>query len=194
MKTKNPFILWLFGVPGAGKTTYANMVNGYFDHNLEIIDSDDIRSRLTPLPNWSDSERKIVYNTIWEIALRFQRRGISSVIAASAGGVDLNEYRNIAPQNVFFVHLMCSLEDAAKRHPNFLFDKALKEKIAIPIVRRDAKGEIFPADIEFSKKTGISGYEIEIPTRLDLEVDTSNINLQDKNINKILDMICDRVS
>jgi len=191
MQNHKPFILWLFGVPGSGKSTIANQLAHCLAGPLQIIDSDDIRSRITPNPQWTDEERHLVYRAMWEIATTLYRHQISSIIAASAGGVSLDEYQRSAPPSTVFVYLKCELETAAARHPRRLYALASSQsQVRLPIiVGLKSQSTMTAREMDFTQRHGIVGYKITIPAKVDLELDTtSETSLQD-NIDRIMLLI-----
>src|SRR4051812_15759948 len=112
---EQPFILWLFGIPGSGKSRIAQLLGSRIQARLEIVDSDELRGILTPEPNWTEAERKLFYRAIWEISVRLRRFGVSSIIAASGGGVALDEFQLDDVGRSFFVHVRCSAQEAFDR-------------------------------------------------------------------------------
>lgn len=191
MQNHKAFILWLFGVPGSGKSTVANQLAHCLSGPLQIIDSDDIRSRITPEPHWTDEERHLVYRAMWEIATTLYRHQISSIIAASAGGVSLDEYQRNAPPSTIFVHLKCDLEAAAARHPRRLYALASSQsKVRLPIiVGSKSQSTMTAAERDFAQRHGIVGYQITVPAKVDLELDTTSESSWQENIDRIMLLI-----
>lgn len=182
--------MWLVGIPGAGKSTIAKSIANKLTEHIEIIDSDNIRTQITPHPSWSSKERTIVYNAMVEICNRLYKYNISSIIAASSGGIDIEELRQKLPKRTFVVHVVCDLPEAAKRHPKNLYSKAASDRsIKMPILRSNPSGHIIDKDSAFQKKYGISGYKIVIPKSIDLEIITNSPSTLISNSRLIIELL-----
>lgn len=185
----DPFIIWLFGIPGSGKSTMAMEISKNICIPNEILDSDELREKITPRPTWSNEERTLLYNSIVEIASRLFKYKISIIISASAGGVSLEELRNCLPKRTFYVYLDCELKNAFKRHPKNLYVKAKKSDIRLPLISGFKNIEEENRDIEFAKANKIKTYKIEMPENVDLVIDTNYVEYIDINLKKILNLI-----
>ncbi|HXH92417.1 MAG TPA: adenylyl-sulfate kinase [Thermoanaerobaculia bacterium] len=165
-----PFIIWFIGVPAAGKTTIAAAVRDAVDARVEVLDSDEVRMRLTPTPDWSDVERQLFYRALNEIAQRLVKHGISVLIAASGGGVDLDAFRERSVSRTFFVHVDLDLSQAMKRRGGRLYRDASKGEIRLPLIRFRDEGPD-GEDVAFCEEHGISAYELVLPRKVDLTLD-----------------------
>lgn len=176
MLSTEPFIIWLFGIPGSGKTSIARVLTDRLKGTIELLDSDELRERLTPNPDWSPHERDVFYRALWEIALRLYRHQVSTLIAASGGGVSLSAFQVQAPSNSFFIHVNCKLEEAFQRRKTGWYERATTEgaDIRLPTIRVTSQGIANADDVEVSNKLGITAYEIALPERIDLEVDAGS--------------------
>jgi shikimate kinase len=184
-----PFILWLIGIPGAGKSTMAQELSKKISLSIEILDSDEMRQRITPTPTWSDEERLMFYNTIVEISLRLFKHNISSIIAASAGGVLIDDFRKYFPKRTFYVHLNCDIVNAFQRHPKHLYEKAQRNGARLPIQRIYSNGGNVKSDADFARINNIKTYELIIPRTLDLEINTDEKSVMESNLGKIIQLI-----
>ena len=185
----SPFIFWLFGIPGSGKSTVAKKIAQKLTCPIEILDSDDIRERVTPKSTWSDEERVMLYNSMVEISLRLFNHNISSIIAASAGGVDMDYYRKVFPPRTYYIYLDCELANASKRHPAGLYSAAKGTKMRLPIIRSTKNGKVNKNDIEYTKTNNLNSYNLVIPEHVDLIINTNNLTDIESNIMNIITLI-----
>jgi sulfate adenylyltransferase len=123
-----------------------------------LVDSDEVRSAITPEPSYSREERLTVYRAIAYIAARLAAEGIVPVVAATAHDEHLrNAIRAIAPAT-FLVHASCPLEECERRDPRGLYAEAR--------ARAALHGE--------TTLPGV-GVVYEVPRDADLVIDTSSI-------------------
>lgn len=84
MKRQKPFVVWLTGLSGAGKTTIANMLeNELYEKGLHtyILDGDSIRSGLSLDLGFQDSDRIENMRRIGELAKLFLDAGIITIVS-----------------------------------------------------------------------------------------------------------------
>jgi adenylylsulfate kinase len=58
-----PWVLWITGLPGSGKSTVASAVKEKTPDSV-MIRMDELRRIVTPQPTYSDSEREYVYRSL----------------------------------------------------------------------------------------------------------------------------------
>lgn len=164
------FTLWFFGIPGSGKTTIANIIFSKLTNPVELLDSDELRERITPNPVWSKEERSCFYNALWEINCRLRKNNISVLISASGGGVDLSIYQKQL-KNTFFVYVDSDIEVASPRQSDNLYNSASSQLgISLPILRKYSDGSTNEKDNYFVENNNLSAYELQIPDQIDLKI------------------------
>ncbi|MEN9934028.1 MAG: hypothetical protein RLZZ387_607 [Chloroflexota bacterium] len=80
------WVIWLTGVPAAGKTTLAQALRQLLRErgvDAVVLDSDVLRRLLTPHPTYSDAERDALYAQLVELAVWHARAGENVIIAAT---------------------------------------------------------------------------------------------------------------
>jgi adenylylsulfate kinase len=130
------FTIWLTGLPSSGKTTLANAFSLLLSEqgvSVQILDSDDLRRRLTPHPIYSDEERDWFYNMVIFLAELLTENGVNVLISATA---PRRAYRNQARSRIkrfAEVYVDCPEEECRKRDSKGLWEKADKGEItALP--------------------------------------------------------------
>jgi adenylylsulfate kinase len=86
--TKEPgFAIWLTGLPSSGKTTVAQTLGQRLAAEgitAQLLDSDELRQKLTPQPTYSAAERDWFYEMIVFLAELLTSNGVNVIIAATA--------------------------------------------------------------------------------------------------------------
>ena len=117
-------VIWLTGIPASGKSTIASEVV----RRLWLLgvchvwlDSDRLRSVMTPTPSYTDDERAILYATLAHLGERGTEGGATVLISATG---NLRRYRDAARAKVSSfceVHVKCDPEAARQRDPKGLY-------------------------------------------------------------------------
>jgi hypothetical protein len=74
-------IILICGYPGVGKTTLANELGPLI--NAVILSTDKIRKELVYKPNYSEEEKKLIYNILLLIAKYLHNAGINCILDAT---------------------------------------------------------------------------------------------------------------
>jgi adenylylsulfate kinase len=86
-EVKAGFALWLTGLPASGKSSLAQALRRLLLERVavvQILDSDELRHKLTPQPTYSPAERDWFYEMIVFLAELLTRDGVHVLIAATA--------------------------------------------------------------------------------------------------------------
>jgi adenylylsulfate kinase len=77
-----PWVLWITGLPGCGKSTVALKVKEMLP-DVTILRMDDLRKIVTPAPTYSDEEREHVYRALVYTAKTLYEAGQNVIIDAT---------------------------------------------------------------------------------------------------------------
>jgi len=80
------FVIWITGLPASGKSSLARAIHDLLAlENIVtiILDADDLRALLTPEPEYTDAERRWLYQVLTDLAVRFAGQGANVIIAAT---------------------------------------------------------------------------------------------------------------
>lgn len=121
------FAIWLTGLPASGKTTIARQLVARLasdERRVQLLDSDEMRTVLTPQPTYQTHERDWFYATLVYIADLLVRNGLSVVIAATG-----NKRRYRADARQTFTHFAeiyvdCPLAICQARDKKGTYDQA----------------------------------------------------------------------
>jgi adenylylsulfate kinase len=126
------FAIWLTGLPSSGKTTLAYALSHLLIERgvaVQVLDSDDLRRKLTSNPTYSSEERDWFYDVVTFLAGLLTDNGVNVLIAATASR---RAYRQAARDHIprfAEVYVDCSPEVCRARDPKGLWERADKGEI-----------------------------------------------------------------
>jgi len=171
---KQGFVIWLTGLPGAGKTTIARQLEPRLrkmDWSVEVLDGDEIRQNLSKGLGFSREDRETHLKRVVYVAKLLSRNGVAVVGALISPYRNIREYARNETTNFMEVYVKCSVETCAKRDPKGLYKKASSGEI---------KNLTGPQDL------------YEEPLTPDLILDTEKLNVEqcvDQILNKLQNLV-----
>jgi len=142
------FAVWLTGLPSSGKSAAAHELKRLLAEQAvaaQILDSDELRKRLTPRPDYSEEERKWFYATIVFLAELLTENGVNVLIAATGSRRAYREEARIRLRRFAEVHIDCPIEVCRKRDPKGLWKKAETGEIdSLPGAGMPYEAPLFP--------------------------------------------------
>lgn len=127
MKNLEGTVIWLTGLPATGKTTLGELLHQELrTRSLPTLwlDSDDLRSVMTPTPTYSEAERDVFYGTLGHVATLAADSGI--VVIVSATGCKRRYRDRVRAEVLRFeeILLICDPETLRRRDPKGLYRRA----------------------------------------------------------------------
>jgi adenylylsulfate kinase len=123
-----PFLIWITGLPASGKSTISKLVVQALREKLHVpvvhLESDKLRSILTPSPNYSVEEREYFYRVLADLGALLNANDINVLIDATA---NLRMYRNRARStaaNFLEVYIKCPVSVCIERDPKGIYRRA----------------------------------------------------------------------
>jgi adenylylsulfate kinase len=126
------FAIWLTGLPSSGKTTLANALSLLLSErgiSVQILDSDDLRKRLTPHPTYSQEERDWFYDMVIFLAELLTENGINVLISATASRRAYRDEARARIKRFAEVYVDCPEEICRTRDSKGLWKQADKGEI-----------------------------------------------------------------
>ena len=126
------FAVWFTGLPASGKSTLARGLQQRLASRgiaTQLLDSDELRARLTPNATYSEAERDSFYDLIVFLASLLTRNGVNVLIAATG---QKRAYRNAARAAIGHfceVFVACPPQACRSRDPKALWQKAERGEI-----------------------------------------------------------------
>jgi len=136
MKGKQGFAVWITGIPASGKSSITRELVGKLNERgvlPAVLESDTLRTILTPEPTYSPEERDRFYLQMAQLGEMLCQEGIPVIFDATA---NLREYRNHARSRISsFLEVLveCPLELCRKRDPKGIYAAADQGKtLSVP--------------------------------------------------------------
>ena len=136
MNVKQGFAVWITGIPASGKSSIARelvkklAVRGV---SAVVLESDEMRTILTPVPTYDEKERDAFYRSLAQIGGVITRNGVPVIFDATAHKRAYREFaRSLIPHFVE-AYVKCPLEICMKRDPKGIYARAAAGKTsAVP--------------------------------------------------------------
>lgn len=127
-------VVWLTGLPGAGKSTIAKILaDNMRNHDLrvEILDGDEVRKNLSPELGFSKQDRETHARRVVYISKLLSRNGIITIVALISPFREFRQYaRDMIGKDFIEVWVKASSETCRKRDPKGLYKKVEEGKIS----------------------------------------------------------------
>jgi bifunctional enzyme CysN/CysC len=133
-KLQKPLCLWLTGLPGAGKSTIANLLEKQLfacGRHTYILDGDNIRQGLSRDLGFSEADRVENIRRAMEVARLFVDAGLVVIVAFISpyrAERDLARSR-FEPDEFVEIHVDAPLEECERRDPKGLYAKARRGEL-----------------------------------------------------------------
>ncbi|HVK64267.1 MAG TPA: adenylyl-sulfate kinase [Polyangium sp.] len=129
----NGAVVWITGLPSAGKSTLADRVFRRFveEHRPSILlDGDAVRAAMRPPPGYGEEARAHFYETLANLAAMLARQGHVVLVPATAHlRVFREKARAVAPR-FFEVYVRATPERCAERDAKGLYAAAREGKVS----------------------------------------------------------------
>jgi bifunctional enzyme CysN/CysC len=133
-KRQKPFCLWLTGLPGAGKSTIANLLEKQLfasGRHTYILDGDNIRQGLSRDLGFSEADRVENIRRATEVARLFVDAGLVVIVSFIS---PYRAERDVArsqfePDEFVEIYVDASLEECERRDPKGLYAKARRGEL-----------------------------------------------------------------
>jgi adenylylsulfate kinase len=131
MNTKQGFAIWITGIPASGKSSLTReLVKKLSKRGVSVVvlESDEMRTILTPVPTYDEEERDAFYRALAQLGGLITRSGVPVIFDATANKRVYRDYaRSLIPRFVE-VYVICPLEICMKRDPKGIYDRAVAGK------------------------------------------------------------------
>jgi len=126
------FVVWFTGLPSAGKTTLARMVERELLERglkVEVLDGDDVRKNLSKGLGYSKEDRDTNIRRVGYVCKLLSRNGVAAIASCISPYKEVREEVREEIGNFVEVYVKCPLEVLIGRDVKGLYKKALRGEI-----------------------------------------------------------------
>ncbi len=121
-------VVWLTGLPGAGKTTIARALEAEWRTAgvpVEVLDGDEIRTALSPELGFSPADRELHNRRVIYLAKLLSRNGVIAVVSLISPYRAVRDAARAELGRFIEVWVKCSVEECIRRDPKGHYRRAL---------------------------------------------------------------------
>ena len=154
------FAIWITGLPASGKSTIASALKPQLEGlglTVEVLESDEVRRVITPIPTYSETERDLFYRALAFTGQRLVAHGVTVVFDATASRrINRDFARSVIPRFIE-VAVECPLTTCMERDKKGTYRKGqLGESLTVPGLQSPYEAPINP-DLRIDTTTTPSG-------------------------------------
>ncbi len=127
MNALKGFAIWITGIPASGKSSITRelvkKLRG-LGAAVIVLESDEMRTILTPVATYGSEERDRFYRTLVSIGEMITRNGISVVFDATANKRHYRDHARSRIEKFAEAYVQCPLEVCIKRDPKGIYSRA----------------------------------------------------------------------
>jgi adenylylsulfate kinase len=136
MNRSKGFAIWITGLPASGKSTIVSALKPQLEGlglTVEVLESDEVRRILTPIPTYSESERDLFYRALAFTGQRLLAHGVTVVFDATASRRVYRDFARSAIPRFIEVAVECPLTTCMERDKKGTYRKGqLGESLTVP--------------------------------------------------------------
>ena len=126
---KQPFAIWVTGLPASGKSTLVAAVKSQLAGrgvDVAVLESDVLRTVLTPKPRYDEEERELFYRQMTYIGGLLVAHGVPVIFDATANCRRYRDAARAAIPGLLEVYVECPLEVCMARDPKGIYRRGLE--------------------------------------------------------------------
>ncbi len=163
------FVVWLTGLPAAGKTTLAGVLARKLREmgwRVEVLDGDEVRRWLSPEAGFSREDRERHLRRVAYVSKLLARNGVA-VVASFVSPYrsvrrEVREIVEVEGLRFVEVYVRCSLETAMRRDPKGLYRRAIRGELGNMTGVQDAYEEPESPEVVVDSETMTPEQEAEV--------------------------------
>ena len=148
MNRPESFAIWITGLPASGKSTIVSALKPQLEamgFAVEVLESDEVRRVITPIPTYSETERELFYRALAFTGQRLVAHGVTVVFDATASRRVYRDFaRSVIPRFIE-IAVECPLTTCMERDRKGTYRKGQSgESLTVPGLQSPYEGPINP--------------------------------------------------
>lgn len=148
MNRSKSFAIWITGLPASGKSTIVSVLKPRLEGLglvVEVLESDEVRRVITPVPTYSEAERDLFYRTLAFIGQKLVSHGVTVVFDATASRRAYRDYAKSVIGRFLEVSVECPLTTCMERDRKGTYRKGqVGESLTVPGLQSPYEAPINP--------------------------------------------------
>jgi len=158
--TSKAFAIWITGKPASGKSTIVSALKPQLEAMglvVEVLESDEVRRVVTPIPTYSEAERDLFYRALAFTGQKLVAHGVTVVFDATASRRVYRDFaRSVIPRFIE-VAVECPLTTCMERDRKGTYRKGQRgDSLTVPGLQSPYEAPINP-DLRIDTTTTPSG-------------------------------------
>jgi len=159
MNRPESFAMWITGLPASGKSTIVSALKPQLEamgFAVEVLESDEVRRVITPIPTYSETERELFYRALAFTGQRLVAHGVTVVFDATASRRVYRDFaRSVIPRFIE-IAVECPLTTCMERDRKGTYRKGQSgDSLTVPGLQSPYEAPIKP-DLRIDTTTTLS--------------------------------------
>jgi adenylylsulfate kinase len=142
------FAIWITGLPASGKSTIVSVLKLLLEElglTVEVLESDEVRRVITPIPTYSEAERDLFYRSLALTGQKLVEHGVTVVFDATGSRRAYREFaRSVIPRFIE-IAVECPLAICMERDRKGTYRKGQQgESLTVPGLQSPYEAPITP--------------------------------------------------
>ena len=142
------FAIWITGLPASGKSTIVSALEPLLEGlglTVEVLESDEVRRVITPIPTYSEAERDLFYRALAFTGQKLVAHGVTVVFDATASRRVYRDFAKSVMYRFIEVSVECPLSVCMARDKKGTYQKGqLGESVTVPGLQSPYEAPIDP--------------------------------------------------
>ncbi|NOS82751.1 MAG: adenylyl-sulfate kinase [Nitrospira sp.] len=148
MSQSQCFAIWITGLPASGKSSIVSALKPQLEGlglTVEVLESDEVRRVITPIPTYSEAERDLFYRALAFTGLKLVEHGVTVIFDATASRRVYREFAKSVIPRFIEVSVDCPLEVCMERDRKGTYRKGqLGDSLTVPGLQSPYEASINP--------------------------------------------------